>query len=232
MKNISDSLGKCKPITRAQPRIEAPFTWQSKVVLGRIREAFDSEGTVSSAIGVYVALTEIASDSHSSEFITTHAWISQKSGLSLRTIQARLSVLTEIGLVHIVTPTMRAPAHYKLLSVRQPLPNDKQPLPNVRQRTISTALPTYKETKESGITTKTTKLPRKKLSPQQKELADEIEGILGEQWFNDAGKWIKRIKTQISKVRRVFAEVGDAIKESRIETTNAQYAEQQWKEFR
>jgi hypothetical protein len=60
---------------------------------------------------------------------------------------------------------------------------------------------------------------------------DRIESALGVQWVNDAGKWVNRIKTHFGKTERVTAEVESAVKESRIKTTPAQYAEQIWKEF-
>jgi len=71
----------------------------------------------------------------------------------------------------------------------------------------------------------------RKLLPAQKELADRIESALGVQWVNDAGKWVNRIKKHFGKTERVTAEVESAMKESRIKTTPAQYAEQIWKEF-
>jgi hypothetical protein len=70
-----------------------------------------------------------------------------------------------------------------------------------------------------------------KLSTRQKELADRIEAALGGQWINDAGKWIGRIKSAPGKCERVIAEVESAVKENRINTTPAQYAEQIWREF-
>jgi hypothetical protein len=70
-----------------------------------------------------------------------------------------------------------------------------------------------------------------KLSSEQKKLADRMEAALGVQWVNDAGKWVNRIKKHFSKSERVTAEVESALKESRINTTPAQYAEQIWKEF-
>ena len=78
---------------------------------------------------------------------------------------------------------------------------------------------------------KTNSTKASKLSIGQKELADRMESTLGVQWTNDAGKWINRIKTMPDKSERVIAEVESAIKESRIKTTHAQYAEQIWKEF-
>jgi uncharacterized protein YdaU (DUF1376 family) len=80
--------------------------------------------------------------------------------------------------------------------------------------------------------TKLTTKGGKALTGGIKELADRIEKALGLQWVNDAGKWINRIKYETDKARRVVAEVESAIKEKRIEETVAQYAEQQWKDFK
>ena len=71
----------------------------------------------------------------------------------------------------------------------------------------------------------------KPLTRVQKELAKLGEEMLDGQWVNDAGKWVIRIKSQASKVERVFAEVMCAIKEKRITTSPAQYAEDTWKRF-
>lgn len=88
----------------------------------------------------------------------------------------------------------------------------------------------------------------KKLSIAEKEIADRFETALSHQWVNDAGKWIRRIQgvgaegttpkevadaaaAMRCKCRRVIDEVENAIKEGRIHTTPAQYAEEQWKRF-
>lgn len=70
-----------------------------------------------------------------------------------------------------------------------------------------------------------------KLTFAQKTVADRFESALSEQWVNDAGKWVNRIRADLGKCDRVVAEVESAIKEGRINTTPAQYAEQIWKEF-
>jgi hypothetical protein len=70
-----------------------------------------------------------------------------------------------------------------------------------------------------------------KLSKAQRELARRIEEALGDEWVNDAGKWINRVKAHPSKTERVIAEVELAAREHRIKTTPARYAEQIWKEF-
>jgi hypothetical protein len=134
---------------------DGPFCWQRKAALRKIRESFDAEKAVASAIGAYVALSEIASDEQSETFVTTHAYIALKSGLSPRTIASRLSELAEIGLVEISTPVMKAPSTYRLLPVTQPLQNDKQPLPNVLQRTKKASLQaseqSVEESKEQSV---------------------------------------------------------------------------------
>jgi hypothetical protein len=120
---------------------DAPFCWQHKAALRKIRKAFDAEKTVASALAVYLALTEIASDSEAEFFQTTHAWISQKSGVSPRTVQDRLNGLAEISVVKIITPALKSPSTYRLLPVTQPLPN-------ARQRTKSEALLSSEEPKK------------------------------------------------------------------------------------
>jgi len=90
-----------------------------------------------------------------------------------------------------------------------------------------------------------TKGPKKgrTLADGQKCLADMVQSALGDEWENDAGKWLNRItggrsedRTPIdanpAKVRRVFAEVVDAIKHERITGTPAAYAEFLWKEYK
>jgi DNA-binding Lrp family transcriptional regulator len=233
-------------------------------VLHRIRESLDAENAVASGLLVYVALTEIASDKRSNTFETTHSYIAMRSGLSQRTVQQRIKGLTDIGILKCTVPDRRAPATYTLLAIeskdeQQPLPrepqplhnvtqsipNDKQPLHSVTQRSKKEPLPSSKEciqeSSNNGLKTCSTKGPRR-LSPIQKELADMVEAVLGDEWANDAGKWLNRITggtgdngkptlPDPTKVRRVIAEVELAIRERRIKTTPARYAEEIWKEF-
>lgn len=71
----------------------------------------------------------------------------------------------------------------------------------------------------------------KALSAEAKELSERMEKVLSGQWANDAGKWVNRIKTALPKARRVIGEVECALREQRIETTPAQFAEDTWKRF-
>ncbi len=71
-----------------------------------------------------------------------------------------------------------------------------------------------------------------KLSKHGRMVAKRFETSLNTQWVNDAGKWVNRIKSNLSKCERVVAEVENAAKEHRIDTTPAQYAEDTWKRFK
>lgn len=84
----------------------------------------------------------------------------------------------------------------------------------------------------SSISLKAPTKGKKALSVGQAETAKRFEEALNSQWVNDAGKWVNRIKAFDGKSERVIAEVESAIKEGRIRTTAAQYAEQIWKEFK
>lgn len=77
---------------------------------------------------------------------------------------------------------------------------------------------------------KPTKLPASFTSGQIETTA-RFDTALGNQWENDRQKWMGRIKHHPVKSQRVIAEVENAAKEARINTTPAQYAEQIWKEF-
>ena len=72
----------------------------------------------------------------------------------------------------------------------------------------------------------------KALNRARLETATSFEKALGDQWVNDAGKWVNRIKSMPGKSERVIAEVELAQREKRIKTSAAQYAEQVWKEFK
>ncbi len=69
------------------------------------------------------------------------------------------------------------------------------------------------------------------LSQFQKSVASRFETCLAGQWVNDAGKWIIRIRGTAAVCERLIAEVENAAKEGRIQTTPAQYSEFLWKQF-
>ncbi|HXR05587.1 MAG TPA: hypothetical protein VN836_12855 [Verrucomicrobiae bacterium] len=168
-----DDNGKISSASPVRAIGDGPFCYQHKPALRKIRESFDAEKTVPSAILTYGALTEIASDMQTEIFTTTHGWIAQKSGLSPRTVQARLAGLVEIGLIEISTPILKAPSTYRLLPVPQSLPDDKQPLRDVRQRTKKTSLPSLEESKKNH----SKKIPPEswKLLKDERDLQHRIE---------------------------------------------------------
>jgi hypothetical protein len=93
-------------------RTGVPFAWQDKRMLRRIREQCEDP---SSALGVYLALTVVASDMGKDEFQTTHKWLASLSGFSERSVRSRLRDLQALGAVAIVTPALKALCTYRLL---------------------------------------------------------------------------------------------------------------------
>lgn len=71
----------------------------------------------------------------------------------------------------------------------------------------------------------------KKLTGDRKALADRLEAALVDQWSNDAGKWVNRIKLNPARVERVFADFDLAKREGRVSTTPAQFLEETWQRF-
>jgi predicted DsbA family dithiol-disulfide isomerase len=87
------------------------WCWAGKAELRKIRQEC---ANYASALAVYHALSEIASDKESDEFQTTQEWLAQLSGFKARTIRRRLKDLQEIGVVQIQTPKLKAPSTYRL----------------------------------------------------------------------------------------------------------------------
>jgi AraC-like DNA-binding protein len=131
-------------------KTSGPWCWQSKAALRLVRDAHDATNDVTTALAVYVALTECASNEGKETFTAAHAWINRLSGVSVRTIQKHLKTFAEIGLIAIDVPRLRAPSRFTLLPVRQSLPDDTQPVPSVRQRTFSAPLPTVEERQKNS----------------------------------------------------------------------------------
>jgi hypothetical protein len=78
------------------------------------------------------------------------------------------------------------------------------------------------------------------MTPAELEIASLAESVMNGEWANDSRKWLNRITgcrerqviAEPDRVRRVFEEVQNAVREGRIKTSPARYAEQIWKEFK
>lgn len=127
-----------------------PFCWQSKGALRLLRDAHDATNDVTTALAVYVALTECASNEGSETFTAAHAWIARLSGVSPTTIKRHLKTFAEVGLIAVDAPKLRAPACFHLLPVRQPTANDGQPLASVSQREVLAPLATSEELRQNS----------------------------------------------------------------------------------
>jgi|ERR1017187_1441056 hypothetical protein len=229
--------GESQPTTNACPRKidDAPFCWQTKAALWRIREAFDESTFLDQAFAVYLTLCELASDEQSPTFTATRRKIAERSGVSVRRVSEILARLKSIHMLALKQNFLDgtkelAPSTYTLMSCK---PCTTSCIPCTRLGTDE----------KPGICTVVEQSPEESsknlirqrrasfLSPSLKELADRMEAALGLQWVNDAGKWVNRIKAEPRKSERVIAEVESAVKERRINTTAAQYAENIWAEF-
>ena len=126
VKSFSDGAEEKNDGAQRSPG-DGPFCWQTKAALRLIRDYFDATGNVSTALAVYVALCEIASDEQSAVFDTTTGHIAKYAGLSARTAGPIVTSLAALGLVNIKENTVpgfipgsriKAPSTYQVLSLR------------------------------------------------------------------------------------------------------------------
>lgn len=76
----------------------APFCWQDLQALALIRDHFEGR-QVTTAIAVYVAMTEIANEQRDDTFTASRAYIAEKAGSSVRTVDDYADGLIECGLL-------------------------------------------------------------------------------------------------------------------------------------
>ena len=107
----------CKRSTK-----DGPFCWQNKNILRSIRDYFDATNNVSSALAVYVALTEIASDNQSEVFDRRIGDIATRAGVSYKTASKVLHRLESLSIIAITRHKVcgmneNAPSTYRLLGL-------------------------------------------------------------------------------------------------------------------
>jgi hypothetical protein len=96
------------PIVQQRSRTpEAPYCWQAKVARRSIYEHFDGDTFGASCLGVYDALTEIASDKEAETFTTPQSHIAQKSCLGFSTVKKAIKELRSLSLIAYETPKLR-----------------------------------------------------------------------------------------------------------------------------
>ena len=88
---------------RENPGGGGPFCWQSVFVVRHLREVGESAQSisVSSILGVYLALTELATDNHEATFRVTVSEIAGRAGLGYRTTGTALRLIEEAGMLHV-----------------------------------------------------------------------------------------------------------------------------------
>jgi len=106
---------------------DGPFCWQSKPVLRLIRDHFDQTNNVTSAIAVYVTLTEIASDMQAESFDRRIGEIAARAGVSYRTAAKILTCFEKLSIIAITRNKIsgtneNAPSTYTLLMLGNGFP--------------------------------------------------------------------------------------------------------------
>ena len=186
---VSTSQLDSSPEPRVNPGDEKrPFGWYEKAARRLIREMFDATNNVATALEVYTALTEIASDKQSSTFTATHDYIGAKSGVNARTIRRILPTFAKLGLVarrQNYKNGIRGPITYTLLKVNKiPLGHNVLALGH---GVFHASCPTSEEsseksseesTKESAVERE--KKPNSKSDGQPNGKNDDVDCFFGE----------------------------------------------------
>jgi hypothetical protein len=152
-------------------RPNGPFCWQSKETLRGIRESLDSCPNLPSILGVYHALTEIASNEQSNQFTATQSHIAQLAGgISTKTVGRCLKELRELEIISTELSRLRGPLKFDLLRDGTWIRNDETLCPNdrtVRGSQLSVSRRTLEESSEempAGVAVKSRK--RSQVTPQ------------------------------------------------------------------
>ncbi len=114
------AMGFGLPQQRAQT--DGPWCWQNKTARRLIRKRFSELNCISSALSVYDALCELASDAQSDSFEMATPTIAETAGVGTRTAQGILPKLVVFGFIEIATrkfpgTNMDAPSVYTLRKV-------------------------------------------------------------------------------------------------------------------
>ena len=131
---------------------DGPFCWQTKKVLRRIRDHFDDTNNVSSALAVYLSLTEFASDAKSEVFQRRILEIAARAGVSYKTAGKVLSRLEALSIIAITRNKIsgtkeNAPSTYTLLKLGNEYPtsgngSNQEPFPREEEECPEESLET------------------------------------------------------------------------------------------
>jgi hypothetical protein len=86
---------------RANPSRNRPYCWQEKAVRRAIRDVFDVDGQKASALEIYSALCEIASNEQSDTFTASHDKIASFAGLVGKTSKRIMPTFEKMEIVHV-----------------------------------------------------------------------------------------------------------------------------------
>lgn len=88
-------------IDRGTPTRDRPYGWYEKAVRHAIREVFDADGQKASALGLYDALCELASNEQSNTFTVSHDKIATFAGLTGKTSKRIMPTFEKMEIIHV-----------------------------------------------------------------------------------------------------------------------------------
>ena len=138
--------------TERSRKPEPPYCWQSKTARRIICEHFDGDSFGASCLGVYAALTEIASDEEIESFTTLQSHIAKKACLGLTTARKALKALRELGVIAYETPKLRGPIRFTLLATRRTLDATRRTFVKSQNRRSLTTVEESKKESENNLT--------------------------------------------------------------------------------
>ncbi len=114
-------------------KTNGPFCWQNKETLRGIRESLDACANLPSILGVYHALTEIASNEQSNQFTATQSHIAQLAGgICTKTVGRCLKELRALEIISTELSQLKGPLRFDLLRDGTWSPTDGTLSPNDR----------------------------------------------------------------------------------------------------
>ena len=151
---------------------EPPYCWQSKAARRIICEHFDGDSFGASCLGVYAALTEIASDEESETFTTQQSHIAKKACLGVSPVKKALKELRELAVIAYQTPKLRGPITFTLVAIGPTLVTTRRTLAKSRNRR---PLATVEEHKEKSLEETKEKSPSQAQSSASQAVAGSAE---------------------------------------------------------
>ncbi len=152
----ADNGGEIRTADRAPD--DGPFCWQTKEARRMIRDKFAESRNVTSALALYDAFTEIASDEQNATFTASVPYIANLAGMSDRTAGPLIEPFEELGLIlvkrnKVPGSKLKAPSTYTVLPFGNKRVTNTNKRASIRKDTQQHSLPRSEESYEETTTT-------------------------------------------------------------------------------